>query len=202
MKFFAIWFDTELGGVWGLLFMSYSEDTAVILSMWSCLQPPPPKIFKVLKQNGKFCWTFEMVTILWICWRQQTVISISRAACRQTVSAGGPFWSFLPGGLLVWCPLAKSKLTLESPHLLAKGSGWQLWQWQETRNPVTLKAAFRAHRVGPWDMLRIFLGCPCPSVAPWSAGLTAISVSSSAFSREEGKRKALFFGPFSGCFGI
>lgn len=72
-----------------------------------------------------------------------------KGSCRQTVSAGGPFVelpAWRPSDLVFPCQiLANTWVT----NLLAKGSGWQLWQWQETRNPITLKAGFLARSVMP-----------------------------------------------------
>lgn len=79
-----------------------------------------------------------------------------KGSCRQTVSAGGlfvelPAWR--PSDLVSPCQvLANTWVT----HLLAKSSGWQLWQWQETRNPITLKAGFLAHSVGPLGPVGVF----------------------------------------------
>ena len=71
-------------------------------------------------------------------------------------------YAWRPSGLVSSCQVLAHILVT---HLLAKGNGWQLWQWQETENPATLKAAFLAHSVG---LVTYFTGLPLSSQQRWA----------------------------------
>lgn len=101
---------------------------------------------------------------------KQNATAVLRAACRQ-------MWQQVPlsGELLAWRPSALVSPCQVRAHtwvtyLLAKGSSWQLGQWQETRTPVTVKQDFWSVVWGPGHTA-YFIGLPLSShcsLEPWA----------------------------------
>lgn len=101
---------------------------------------------------------------------KQNATAVLRAAC-------GQMWQQVPlsGELLAWRPSALVSPCQVRAHtwvmyLLAKGSSWQLGQWQETRTPVTVKQDFWSAVWGPGHTA-YFIGLPSSShcsLEPWA----------------------------------
>lgn len=120
-------------------------------------------------------------------------LRLLRAACRQTVSAGGPFWSFLPGGLLVWCPLAKSSLTLESSISLPKAVAGSCGRARNQKScnfesRISSRWCEALGLVGVFYLSALIL---LHSLELWACNKHCALVLPSA--EKKGKRKALFF---------